>query len=138
MKSGKRPPRPQSLLGPQADIDGGLDDKLWSVIEDCWSQESLNRPTAELVSLRLRDVTVKPEFVQRHTTVKQVQDRNISINKQSTAGRAGWISSRSQSNIVPPLAQRKNVRNSTEIRTALSDIEKYCNDSISRCVPIKG
>ena len=108
MKSAERPPRPQSLLGPHADIDRGLDDKLWNIIEDCWSQEPSNRPTAELVSLRLRDVngypvTVKPQVVvQPRRTVKQVQDWNTSINKHSTAGRAGWINSRSQPNVVPP------------------------------------
>ena len=144
MKSAERPPRPQSLLGPHADIDRGLDDKLWNIIEDCWSQEPSNRPTAELVSLRLRDVngypvTVKPQVVvQPQRTVKQVQDRNTSINKHSTAGRAGWINSRSQPNVVPPLAQleRQEVRNSTEIRTTLCDKEKYFSDSITRCVPI--
>ena len=75
MKSGKRPPKPHSFLEPQAD-----NDKLWSVIEDCWSQEPLNRPTAEAVSLKLRDVngyhvTVKPasEFLQPHTTSSKTE-----------------------------------------------------------------
>ena len=127
MKSGKRPPKPQSLLEPQADNDKFV----WSVIEDCWSQEPLNRPTAEAVSLRLRDVnghpvTVKSEFLQPHTTLKQVQDRKSSINKDSehsTGGRAGGISSRSRNvpGLVPPLAQ-------------LPEIKTTLNDSNTRCV----
>ena len=59
-----------------------------------------------------------------------------SFNVGNTHGRA---SSRSQPNTVSPLAQcqkTQNVRNSTEINTVLSVTEKYCNDSITRCVPI--
>ena len=52
VKYGKRPAKPQ----PQDDIDRELDDKLWSLIEECWSQEPSNRPTAETVSLRLGGV----------------------------------------------------------------------------------
>ena len=43
VKNAKRPPKPQ--------VD--IDNTLWSVIEDCWSQEPSDRPTAETVSLRL-------------------------------------------------------------------------------------
>ena len=82
VESAKRPPKP----------DCGLDDQLWSLIEDCWSQEPSNRPTAETVSLRLWDVKscpVRPEFVPSLTTLKQVQDRNSSIIKEHfTTGRA--------------------------------------------------
>jgi hypothetical protein len=137
-KSANRPAKPQ----PQDDIDRGIDDNLWSLIEDCWSQEISNRPTAATVSLKLGDVNdcpVKPDFVQPHTTLKQVQDRNISIRGEysSTAGRDGRISSHHQPNVVP-LAQLENERNSTEIRTALRDIERDCSDdSITRCVPFK-
>jgi hypothetical protein len=132
VKNAKRPPKPQ------ADIDHGLDNTLWSVIEDCWSQKPSNRPTAETVSSRLRDAngcSVNPVFVQPHTDPKQVQDRNISINKElSTTGRAGGISTRNQPNVVPPLAQHQNVRNSTLATTT------SLNDSITstRCVPIQG
>ena len=48
----KRPAKPQ----PQVDICRELDDKLWSLIEECWSQEPSNRPTAANVSLRLGGV----------------------------------------------------------------------------------
>ena len=53
---------------------------------------------------------------------------------------AGGISSssRHQPNVVPPLAQLHNERNSTEIRTTLRDIEKDSNGCITRCVPIQG
>ena len=131
MKSGKRP------LKPQADIDRGLDDKLWSVIEDCWSQEPCNRPKAETVSLRLGYMNhspATPEFVQpsSYTTLKQSQDPNISIRKKHST-----TDSLHQPNVVPLLDKHQDVRNSTEIRTAL-DIEKYDNDSITtRFVPIQ-
>ena len=105
VKNAKRPPKPQTLLEPQADIDRGLANTIWSVIEDCWSQEPSDRPTAETVSLRLRDVngcSVKPVIVQPHTAPKQVQDRNISIDKEhSTTERAGGISTPNQTNEVP-------------------------------------
>ena len=52
VKYGKRPAKPE----PQDDIGRELDDKLWSLIEACWSQEPSNRPTAETVSLRLGGV----------------------------------------------------------------------------------
>ena len=52
VKYGKRPAKPE----PHDDIGRELDDKLWSLIEECWSQESSNRPTAEIVSLRLGGV----------------------------------------------------------------------------------
>ena len=48
----KRPAKPQ----PQVDIGRDFDDKLWSLIEECWSQEPSNRPTAGNVSLRLGGV----------------------------------------------------------------------------------
>ena len=51
VESANRPARPQ----PQADIDHGFDDKLWSLLEECWSQEPSNRPTAATVSLGLVD-----------------------------------------------------------------------------------
>ena len=90
------------LLEPQADIDHGLASTLWSVIEDCWYQEPSGRPTAETVSLRLRDVngcSVNPVIVQPHTTPKQVQGRNISINKEDSATeRAAGISTNNQPN----------------------------------------
>ena len=87
VKSAKRPPKPEG------NIDRGLDDQLWSLIEDCWSQEPSNRPTAETVSLRLWDVKscpVRHEFVPSHTTPKQVQDRNSRpiIKEHSTTGTA--------------------------------------------------
>ena len=47
-----RPAKPQ----PQVDIGRDFDDKLWSLIEECWSQEPSNRPTAANVSLRLGGV----------------------------------------------------------------------------------
>ena len=52
VKNGKRPARPQL----QDDIGREFDDNLWSLIEECWSQEASNRPTAETVSLRLGGV----------------------------------------------------------------------------------
>ena len=86
VKYAKRPPKPE------ANIDCGLDDQLWSLIEDCWSQEPSNRPTAATVSLRLGNVnvySVGPEFVQPQTTFKQVQDRNcFIIEEHSATGRA--------------------------------------------------
>jgi hypothetical protein len=81
---------------------------LWNVIEDCWSKEPPNRPTAETVSLRLGDTNsyhVRPEFAQLHTTLKQVQNRNVSLGGEHSS-------------------------------TALRDGEKYRNDSITRSVPI--
>ena len=47
-----RPAKPQ----PQGDIGREFDDKLWSLIEECWSQESSKRPTAETVSFGLGGV----------------------------------------------------------------------------------
>jgi hypothetical protein len=119
VKSANRPAKPQ------ADIDRGLDDKLWSIIQDCWSQEPSNRPTAEEVSSRLCDVKGCPfesesEFSHLHTTLKQAQDRNISINKERSAiGRAGWISPCNQANIV-----------------ATNYTETTLNDSIAKYAPI--
>ena len=52
VKYGKRPARPQL----QDDIGREFDDKLWSLIEECWSQEPSNRPTAVTISLRLGGV----------------------------------------------------------------------------------
>src|SRR6266446_4531283 len=52
VKYAKRPAKPQ----PQDDIGREFDDKLWSLIEECWSQEPSNRPTATTVSLRLGGV----------------------------------------------------------------------------------
>ena len=46
----KRPPKPEWT----SDIDSI---KLWDLIEDCWSQESLKRPTAATVSSRLGDLS---------------------------------------------------------------------------------
>ena len=48
----KRPPKPHL----QAGINREFDDKLWSLIEECWSQEPSNRPTASKVFLRLGGV----------------------------------------------------------------------------------
>ena len=48
----KRPAKPQ----PQDDTGHEFDDKLWSLIEECWSQEPSNRPTAATVSLMLGGV----------------------------------------------------------------------------------
>ena len=45
----KRPAKPQDDIGHE------FDDKLWSLIEECWSQEPCNRPTAKTVSLRLEE-----------------------------------------------------------------------------------
>ena len=123
MKSANRPAKPR-----------WLDDKLWSVIEDCWSQQPFNRPTAEAVSLRLRDVNgspARPEFIQPYTTLKQAQDLDISIRKKHSP-----TDSLHQLSVVPPFDQPQDVLNSTEIRTA-QDIEKCDNDSITRCVPIQ-
>ena len=52
VKYAKRPPKPQL----PDDIGREFDDKLWSLIEECWSQEPCNRPTAATVSLRLGGV----------------------------------------------------------------------------------
>ena len=52
VKNAMRPAKPQ----PQGDIGREFDDKLWSLIEECWAQEPSNRPTAETVSLRLGGV----------------------------------------------------------------------------------
>ena len=52
VKHAKRPAKPQ----PQVDIGREFDDKLWSLIEECWSQEPSDRPTAATVSLRLGGV----------------------------------------------------------------------------------
>ena len=52
VKYAKRPVRPQLQL----DIGREFDDKLWNLIEECWSQEPSNRPTAATVSLRLGGV----------------------------------------------------------------------------------
>ena len=49
VKDAMRPAKPQL----QGDIGREFDDKLWSLIEECWAQEPSNRPTAETVSLRL-------------------------------------------------------------------------------------
>ena len=49
VKFANRPAKPQPHTG------HGFDDKLWSLIEECWSQEPSNRPTAATVSLRLGD-----------------------------------------------------------------------------------
>ena len=51
VKFEKRPARPQR----QADIYHGFDDKLWKLVEECWSQEPSNRPTAATVFSRLGD-----------------------------------------------------------------------------------
>ena len=127
VKPANRPAKPR----PQIAIDRGLDDKLWSLIEDCWSQEPSDRPTAEMSSLRLRDVNgfpVNTGFVQSHSTLKQ-QDRNISVNDEHfTAGRAGGVVTRNQPNVDSPLARHQILRNYTEIKTAP-------NDDITRCVP---
>ena len=48
----KRPAKPQ----PQLDIGREFDNILWSLIEECWSQEPSDRPTAANVSLRLGGV----------------------------------------------------------------------------------
>ena len=48
----KRPAKPR----PQVDIGREFDDKLWNLIEECWSQEPSDRPTAANVSLRLGGV----------------------------------------------------------------------------------
>ena len=52
VKYAKRPARPQ----PEDDIGHEFDDKLWSLIEECWSQEPSNRPTAATISFRLGGV----------------------------------------------------------------------------------
>ena len=51
LESANRPAKPK----PRADTDHGFDDKLWSLIEECWYQEPSNRPTAAIISLRLID-----------------------------------------------------------------------------------
>ena len=133
MKSGKRPPKLQSLLEPQADNDKFV----WSVIEDCWSQEPLNRPTAEAVSLRLRDVngypvTVKPEFLQPHTNHRQL--RHFSINKDSgysTARRDG-SSRRSRPNVPGSLAQLPEIiPNNSNTRCVRTQGEKLLSKFLS-------
>ena len=52
VKYAKRPAKPQ----PPDDVGREFDDNLWSLIEECWSQEPSNRPTAATVSLRLGGV----------------------------------------------------------------------------------
>ena len=52
VKCAKRTPKPQ----PQDDIGREFDDDIWSLIEECWSQEPSDRPTAAKVSLRLGGV----------------------------------------------------------------------------------
>ena len=59
VKFANRPAKPQ----PQSDIGHGFDDNLWKLVEECWSQEPSDRPTAATVFLRLGDVNgcpVKP------------------------------------------------------------------------------
>jgi serine/threonine protein kinase len=68
-----RPSKPQR----QADVDRGLDDELWNLIVDCWSQEPSKRPMAATVSSTLNNCAIKPTFAQACTT--------------STAGKAGEI-----------------------------------------------
>jgi hypothetical protein len=80
-----RPAKPQ----PQADIDREFDDKLWSLIEECWSQEPSNRPTAATVSLRLGDVNsclVKPaEMYKKEIAV--LTEELVRVKERSKAAR---------------------------------------------------
>jgi uncharacterized protein involved in exopolysaccharide biosynthesis len=82
VKSANRPAKPE----PQANIDYGFDDKLWSLIEECWSQEPSNRPTAATVSLRLGDVNcpVKPAEVYK----KEIADLTAELARVKESSKA--------------------------------------------------
>ena len=82
----RRPARPQ----PQADTDHGFDDKLWKLVEECWSQEPSNRPTATKVFLRLGDengCTAKPaeiykEIADLTTELARVKGRSKAARQE--------------------------------------------------------
>ena len=52
VKFAKRQAKPH----PKGDIGREFDDDIWSLIEECWSQEPSDRPTAAKISLRLGGV----------------------------------------------------------------------------------
>jgi chromosome segregation ATPase len=83
VKSANRPAKPE----PQANIDYGFDDKLWSLIEECWSQEPSNRPTAATVSSRLGDVncySVKPAEMYK----KEIADLTAELARVKESSKA--------------------------------------------------
>jgi hypothetical protein len=99
-----RPSKPQR----QADIDRGLDDELWNLIVDCWSQEPSKRPMAATVSStlgKLNNCATKPTFAQPYTS--------------PAAGKAGQMSSHHiTTSLLPPTQPRAD-------QSDESDITKY-------------
>lgn len=49
---GTRPPRPSEILV----VKSGLDDSMWKLVDECWSQKPRDRPVAATVTTRLLSI----------------------------------------------------------------------------------
>ena len=124
VESANRPARPQ----PQADIDHGFDDKLWSLLEECWSQEPSNRPTAATVSFGLVDKNGLPaepaemykkeiaklaaelaRVKERNNVAKQELDKELAELRNSLAGQK-----REQAELKKDLDEERDLRKRLE------------------------
>jgi hypothetical protein len=54
---GRRPTRPPAEQG----IDRGLTDKMWNLMESCWSEDPIKRPTANQVVECVSSLLSRPE-----------------------------------------------------------------------------
>ena len=99
-----RPAKPE----PRADIDNGFDDKLWKLIEGCWSQEPSNRPTAATVFLKLGDVngcSAKPTEMYK----KEISDLTAELARVKERSNAARVEFETElTRLRDSLARREN------------------------------
>lgn len=57
VKSGQRPSRPNGRL-----VHHGLDDRLWNLINRCWAQSPLDRPSASYIVQELQRIRTLPDL----------------------------------------------------------------------------
>ena len=118
VKSANRPAKPQ----PQANIDHGFDDKLWSLIEECWSQEPSDRPTAATVSLRLGDVNccpIKPAGMYNEIADLTVDLARVEEPERSKAARQEF--EKELARLRDSLARREQEQAAAELKVDLDE-----------------
>lgn len=77
IQSGQRPARPSKKVTAR-----GLDDKLWGLLGQMWTQESRRRPTAMEVREEMR--VIRRVFERAQNASKQA-DANMSSSPRATA-----------------------------------------------------
>ena len=76
VRGGERPVRPSD----ERSQDRGLIDEVWHIIETCWAQEPLQRPTASQIADQLRGLPDQP------TDERPIDNFNNSFPSQDLRG----------------------------------------------------